>query len=203
MSLLVPTNSSTLVVNRTNHWKVHWTIFMETGTSNTLSTVNLIWKFPFRDVKKSVLGQKRFWTTIFFFKLCLNFTRSVNQWKTFCCRNRKLLIEYIAGNTCFLIRNWVLTVCCCGTWHLIFIQKDLIHKKNLFTDQSRIKYDISLAGEQWTLLFDPFSANKSSTISLKRMDNWNAQWTFFLWKRVVQIRYRRQSWYETFRLGTW
>ena len=50
----------TLGVYRKNHWNDHWTFFVETSISNTLSTVKLIWNFPIRPERKITLRRKYF-----------------------------------------------------------------------------------------------------------------------------------------------
>ena len=57
---LVLSKGFTLVVIRMNHWNDHWTFFVETSISNTLSTVKLIWNFPIRPERKIILRQKKF-----------------------------------------------------------------------------------------------------------------------------------------------
>ena len=57
---LVLTASFTLGVNRINHWNDHWTIFVETSISNTLSTVKFIWNFLYRLERNIILKQTNF-----------------------------------------------------------------------------------------------------------------------------------------------
>ena len=60
MTLLMLTKWLTLGVYRMNLWNDHWTFFVETSISNTLSTVKLIWNFPIRPERKITLRRKKF-----------------------------------------------------------------------------------------------------------------------------------------------